>query len=113
MSSAYYEVLRNLIFRSLVKETRLSERQIMLLRWSFIRGDKITTAYGREVQISRELADAISLLPKADNGLVFYGTSLAPNRGTDELVRQFKVLDRQKRSGRFNRLRKAISVLTQ
>ena len=78
MRSAYYEVLRNLVFRSIQRETRLSERQVAQLRWEQVRGDKIETKYHREVQMSRELVAALDLLPHSGGlGYVFVGTTLS------------------------------------
>lgn len=57
-SVAYYEILRNLVYRSIQKETRLSERQVSQLRWSQINDDTIVTKYKRQVKMSRELTDA-------------------------------------------------------
>ena len=78
MRSAYYEVLRNLVFRSIQKETRLSERQVAMLRWSQIHDDEILTAYKRRAKMSRELVEALNLLPHT-NSLVFVGASLSRN----------------------------------
>lgn len=77
MGASDMEVLRNLIFRSLQKETRMSESQVARLRWSMIKGNTITTAYHRKVIISRELENALTLLPKRKSGLdlVFFGTN--------------------------------------
>lgn len=77
MRSSDSDVIRNLIFRSLQKETRLSESQVARLRWSQIKGDTITTAYHRKIIISRELVDALTLLPRRKSGvdLVFFGTA--------------------------------------
>lgn len=91
MKDAYYEVFRNLVFRAIQKETRLSERQVAQLRWSQIHGDEIITAYRRHAKMSRELVEALELLPRT-HSLVFIGTSLAPRQNSEamqELRRQF------------------------
>lgn len=77
MGASETEVLRNLIFRSIQKETRLSENQVARLRWSMIDGDIITTAYHRKIKISRELEDALVLLPRRKSGtdLLFFGST--------------------------------------
>lgn len=86
MDSTYYEVLRDLVFRSIQKETRLSERQIAQLRWSQISGNTITTQYKRHVEMSRELVKALSLLPHSDpRGYVFIGASLLIRQNTPEM----------------------------
>lgn len=75
----YEEIIRNLVFRSIQKETRLSERQVVQLRWSQIDGDRITTIYGREVQISPEIRRALDSMRKiSGNTYVFMTTSLCP-----------------------------------
>lgn len=75
----YQEIIRNLVFRSIQTETRLSERQVAQLRWSQIDGDKITTPYKREVRISNETRHALETLRKrSGNKWVFMTTSLAP-----------------------------------
>lgn len=91
MRGTYYEVLRNLIFRAIQRETRLSERQVAQLRWSQIHGDEIITAYRRRAKMSRELVAALDLLPHT-HSLVFFGASLCPKQdseGMQELRRQF------------------------
>ena len=76
-SVAYYEILRNLVYRSIQKETRLSERQVSQLRWSQINDDTIVTKYKRQVKMSRELTDALSVMPRGKRSdFVFHGTSL-------------------------------------
>lgn len=86
MKSAYYEVLRNLIFRSIQKETRLSERQVAQLRWEQINGAQIITQYGRRVEMSKELVDALALLPRQEsNRYVFFGSPLLHLNETEEM----------------------------
>lgn len=65
-SVAYYEILRNLVYRSIQKGTRLSERQVSQLRWSQINDDTIVTKYKRQVKMSRELTDALSVNSKGE-----------------------------------------------
>lgn len=115
MDSAYLEVLRALVFRSIQVETRLSERQVAQLRWSQIQDDEIVTVYKRRVKMSRELLSALSLLPHT-NRYVFFGTSLAHRPESEamrDLKRQFAEEDARKhkkpRHFLFNR---GISVLT-
>lgn len=100
MREAYYEVFRNLVFRAIQRETRLSERQVAQLRWSQIHNDEIVTAYRRHAKMSRELVEALNLLPRT-HSLVFFGSSLAPRQDSEamrELRRQFEEED-QKRAG--------------
>lgn len=85
MRSIYYEVLRNLIFRSIQKETRLSERQVAQLRWEQINGSTIVTQYRREVQMSAELTAALALLPQ--NGrFVFIGPTPFSSHETEDML---------------------------
>ena len=84
MGSAYYEVLRNLIFRSIQRETRLSERQVAQLRWEQIQGSTIVTQYHRVVQMSSELTNALALLPVRGN-FVFIGSTPYDQRETAEM----------------------------
>ena len=75
----YQEIIRNLVFKSIQRETRLSERQVAMLMWSQIDGDRIITRYHREVQISNELRHALdSMRNTSGNRYVFMTTSLAP-----------------------------------
>ena len=84
MRTAYTEVLRNLTFKAIKLETRMSERQVAMLRWSQINGNVIHTSRSRDCRVSREVVDALALLPHSDKvGLVFFGSSLS----TDELQR--------------------------
>ena len=85
MRAAYTEVLRNLTFKTIKLETRLSERQVAQLRWSQIHGNVIHTSRQRDCAISREVIDALALLPHKESGVdfVFFGSSLS----TDELSR--------------------------
>jgi hypothetical protein len=86
MESTYYEVLRDLVFRSLQKETRLSEHQLAQLKWSQISGNVISTRYKRQVEVSRELERALSLLPHNDpRGYVFIGASLLVRQSSPEM----------------------------
>lgn len=86
-SVAYYEILRNLVYRSIQKETRLSERQVSQLRWSQINDDTIVTKYKRQVKMSRELTDALSVMPRGKRSdFVFHGTSLFHYCETDEMA---------------------------
>lgn len=105
MRSAYYEVLRNLVFRSIQRETRLSERQVAQLRWEQVRGDKIVTKYHREVQMSRELVAALDLLPHSGSlGYVFVGTPLSHQRSPEmeELRARFAEEDARKSQKKLN-----------
>lgn len=84
MRTVYTEVLRNLTFKTIKLETRMSERQVALLRWSQINGNVIHASRQRDCKVSREVVDALALLPHSDKvGLVFFGSSLS----TDELQR--------------------------
>lgn len=105
MMSAYYEVLRNLVFRSIQRETRLSERQVAQLRWEQIVGNTITTKYHREVVMSDELVAALDLLPHSNRlGYVFMGTSprKRDDPGLEELRKKFEAEDRAKRPKKLN-----------
>lgn len=96
-SVAYYEILRNLVYRSIQKETRLSERQVSQLRWSQINKDTIVTQYKRQVKMSRELTDALSVMPRGKGSdFVFHGTSMFHYCGTDELALIRKSLEPEK-----------------
>lgn len=112
---AYYEVLRNLVFKTIQTETRLSERQVVQLRWSQIQDDEIVTVYKRRVKISRELLSALSLLPHT-NRYVFFGTSLAHRQDSEamrELRKQFAEEDARKHgSTRHFLFNRGVSVLT-
>lgn len=79
MRTAYHQVLRNLTFRAIKLETRLSDRQVAQLRWSQIHGDTIRTTRMRDCTISREVVDALTLLPHRNRGsdLVFFGDSFS------------------------------------
>ena len=78
MRTAYGEVLRNLTFKTIKYETRLSNRQVAMLRWSQIKGDTIRTTRMRDCKISREVMDALALLPHSSSvDLVFFGNSLS------------------------------------
>lgn len=83
MRAAYTEVLRNLTFKTIKLETRMSERQVAMLRWSQIHGDVIRTSRDRDCKVSREVIDALALLPHKESGvdLIFFGNSLS----SDEL----------------------------
>ena len=106
MTSTYYEVLRDLIFRSIQRETRLSEHQVARLKWDQIAGGVIHTRYNRQVSISRELERALYLLPHDDpRGFVFIGASLLVRQDSPEmreLREQFEAEERQKRPKKFN-----------
>lgn len=71
-------VFLSLVYRDLVKETRLSERQVNLLRWEQIHDRRLVTRYGREVILSRELCNALALLskPKDGRGFLFVGQKM-------------------------------------
>lgn len=69
MRTAYIEVLRNLTFETIRLETRLSDRQVALLRWSQIKGNVIKTTRQRDCKVSREVLDALALLPRKTSGL--------------------------------------------
>ena len=78
MRTVYTEVLRNLTFKTIKLETRMSERQVALLRWSQINGNVIHASRQRDCKVSREVVDALDLLPRSDKvGLVFFGSSLS------------------------------------
>lgn len=91
MRSAYFEVFRNLVFLLLQKETRLSDRQIAQLRWSQIHDNIIYTQYRKRIEVSRELAEAISLLPRT-NSLVFFGSPLSPRQDSEGMKMLFEQL---------------------
>lgn len=77
MRAAYLEVLRNLTFKTIKLETRMSNRQVAILRWSQIKGNVIRTSRHRDCEVSREVIDALSLLPHSDSvDLVFFGNPL-------------------------------------
>lgn len=77
MRAAYLEVLRNLTFKTIKLETRMSNRQVAALRWSQIKGNVIHTSRHRDCEVSREVVDALSLLPHSDSvNLVFFGNPL-------------------------------------
>ena len=106
MESTYYEVLRDLVFRSLQKETRLSEHQLAQLKWSQISGNVISTRYKRQVEVSRELERALSLLPHGDpRGYVFIGSTLLIRQSSpemEELRAQFEAEARAKKPKKVN-----------
>lgn len=78
MRTAYNEVLRNLLFKTIKLETRLSDRQVAMLRWSQINGNVIKSTRSRNCVVGREVIDALSLLPHSDSvDLVFFGNSLS------------------------------------
>ncbi len=102
MRSAHYEVFRSLVFLLLQKETRLSERQIAQLRWSQIRDGAIYTPHRKKIAISRELEEAIYLLPRT-HSLVFFGSPLSPRQDSEamnDLRRQFELEDKMKQKSR-------------
>lgn len=111
----YYQVLRDLVFRTIQTETRLSERQVVQLRWSQIQDDEIVTVYRRRVKMSRELLSALSLLPHTSH-YVFFGTSLVHKQDSEamrELRRQFAEEDARKHgSTRHFLINRCVSVLT-
>ena len=92
MRTAYNEVLRNLTFQTIKLETRLSDRQVAQLRWSQIKGDVIHTARHGDCRISREVMDALTLLPHKQSGIdfIFFGSSLS----SSELERLREMEDR-------------------
>lgn len=97
MRTAYTEVLRNLTFKTIKLETRLSERQVAMLRWSQIKGDTIKSTRMRDCKISREVMDALALLPHSSQAdLVFFGSSLS----TGELQRLGELEQRLERPRR-------------
>lgn len=106
MNGTYYEVLRDLVFRSLQKETRLSEHQLAQLKWSQISGNVISTRYKRQVEVSRELERALSLLPHNDpRGFVFIGASLLVRQSSpemEELRAQFEAEAQARRPKKLN-----------
>lgn len=79
MRAAYVEVLRNLTFKTIKLETRLSDRQVAQLRWSQIHGNVIRTTRMRDCEVSREVINALALLPRKESGVdfVFFGNSLS------------------------------------
>ena len=95
IASQYYEIMRNLVYRAIQKETRLSERQVSQLRWSQIEKDTITTKYKRQVKMSRELTEALYSMPKGKGSdLVFFGSSSLLHMGeTPEMALIRKSLD--------------------
>lgn len=56
-------IMRSVLAQALHKETRLSERQVMLLEWRQIGDHKITTRQGREAKISNSTYLALKQLP--------------------------------------------------
>ena len=106
MESTYYEVLRDLVFRSLQKETRLSEHQLAQLKWSQISGNVISTRYKRQVEVSRELERALSLLPHDDpRGYVFICSTLLIRQNSpemEELRAQFEAEARARKPKKVN-----------
>ena len=102
MNSTYYEVLRDLVFRSIQKETRLSAHQTAMLQWRQIDGNIITTRYKRQVEMSRELTNALAILPRSDpRGFVFIGSSLLVKQNSDEMQElraQFEAEDAAKKA---------------
>lgn len=98
MRAAYLEVLRNLTFETIKLETRLSDRQVAQLRWSQIHGNVIHTTRQRDCTVSREVVNALALLPHKDSGVdfVFFGNSLS----NDDLLELRTVENRQKKSHR-------------
>lgn len=90
MRAIYTEVLRNLVFCSIKQQTRLSEAQVARLRWSQIHGNVIRTTRQRDCVISREVVDALSLLPHRESGVdfVFFGNS--PSVVVQEEVKKAK-----------------------
>lgn len=98
MRTAYNEVLRNLTFKAIKLETRLSDRQVAQLRWSQIHGNIIRTTRMRDCEISREVMDALALLPHKTSGVdfVFFGNSLS----VSDLERLRELDDRLQRSKR-------------
>ena len=67
----YLDVVIELTYYGIQKETRLSERQVRQLRWDQITGDTIHTAYKREAHISEPLVKALGLLPSHGERYVF------------------------------------------
>ena len=98
MRAAYIEVLRNLTFKTIKLETRLSDRQVAQLRWSQIHGNVIRTTRMRDCEVSREVINALALLPRKESGVdfVFFGNSLSQ----DDLTELLAVGNRQKKSQR-------------
>lgn len=98
MRTAYTEVLRNLTFKTIKLETRLSDRQVALLRWSQINGNIIRSTRQRDCEVSREVTDALALLPhgESENDLVFFGNSLSVS-DLEKLGELNKSLEKPKR----------------
>lgn len=98
MRAAYLEVLRNLTFETIKLETRLSDRQVAQLRWSQIHGNMIHTTRQRDCTVSREVVNALALLPHKDSGVdfVFFGNSLSK----DDLLELRTVENHQNKSHR-------------
>lgn len=98
MRAAYLEVLRNLTFKTIKLETRLSDRQVAQLRWSQIHGNVIRTTRMRDCTVSREVVNALALLPHKDSGVdfVFFGNSLS----YEELERLGELQERLERPKR-------------
>lgn len=72
----YKRLTRLLTFELVKKETRLSERQLMLLRWEQIGEGKIILRQ-REVEISEIAYEAIMSLPCSDS-YVFAHSPVTP-----------------------------------
>ena len=102
IASQYYEIMRNLVYRAIQKETRLSERQVSQLRWSQIEKDTITTKYKRQVKMSRELTEALYAMPRGKGSdLVFFGSSSLLHMGeTAEMALIRKSLDEPQKARR-------------
>ncbi len=79
MRTAYIEVLRNLTFKAIKLETRMSDAQVARLRWSQINGNVIKTSRQRKCEVSREVINALALLPHRAEGVdfVFFGNTLS------------------------------------
>lgn len=99
MRTAYLEVLRNLTFETIKLETRLSERQVAMLRWSQIDGDMIKTTRQRNVKVSREVMDALALLPRnnSETGLVFFGAASLSQPELEQIAGMEQRLNEPKR----------------
>lgn len=85
----YKKLCRNLTYELVKKESRLSERQLMLLRWEQIGEGKIILRQ-REVRISETAYEAILSLPCSDS-YVFAHSPLTPVL-TDKMTIKERIL---------------------
>lgn len=62
MKPRYQEALSDLLMVEIQREAKLSERQVLLLEWNQIEGDKLVTKLGREVQLCPATLNALYLV---------------------------------------------------